>query len=109
LNIHNDEITEHVVYPGIPRRNLGFAGLFEYGVQRGEGKVASNGAFCAVTAPRTGRSPNDKSVVKSVSTEDAVDWSKNQPMDPQAFDRLFNRFAEYVHERECFIFNGFAG
>ncbi len=98
-----------MVYPGIPRRNLKFAELFEYAVQRGEGKVASNGAFCAVTAPRTGRSPNDKFVVKTPNTENLVDWTRNKPMTPEAFDRLFNRFADHVHERECFIFNGFAG
>lgn len=107
--IHSDEITEHVVYPGTPRRNLKFAELFEYAVQRGEGKVASNGAFCAITAPRTGRSPNDKFIVKTDNTASKVDWNRNQDMAPEVFDRLFNRFADYVHERECFVFNGFAG
>lgn len=108
-SIHSDETTEHVVYPGIPRRNLEFAELFEYAVLRGEGKVASNGAFCAITAPRTGRSPNDKFVVRTPKTEERVDWSKNQAMDRATFDRLFNRFADYVNERECFVFNGYAG
>lgn len=109
MYIHSDEIMEHVVYPGTPRRNLEFAELFEYAIQRGEGLVASNGAFCAVTAPRTGRSPNDKFVVRSEATEDTVDWTRNQAMEPEVFDRLFNRFAEHVHERECFVFNGYAG
>jgi phosphoenolpyruvate carboxykinase (ATP) len=109
LIIHSDEITEHVVYPGTPRRNLGYAELFEYAVQRNEGNVASNGAFCAITAPRTGRSPLDKFVVKSDATGDKVDWTRNQAMEPDTFDRLFNRFADYVHERECFVFNGYAG
>jgi len=107
--IHSDEITEHVVYPGTPRRNLGFAELFEYAVQRKEGTVASNGAFSAVTAPRTGRSPQDKFIVKTPAAADNVDWNRNQAMEPQVFDRLFNRFADYVHERECFMFNGYAG
>lgn len=107
--IHTDEFTEHVVYPGTPRRNLGFAELAEYAVQRCEGKFASNGAFCAVTAPRTGRSPGDKFVVKSHTTADVVDWTKNQAMEPEVFDRLFNRFADYVQERECFVLNGYAG
>lgn len=107
--IHSDEVTEHVVYPGTPRRNFEFAELFEYAIQKGEGKVASNGAFCAVTAPRTGRSPNDKYIVKTASTADTVDWSRNQAMDPDVFDRLFNRFADRVQDSECFVFNGYAG
>ena len=109
LIIHTDEITEHVVYPGTPRRNLGFSELFEYAVQRNEGKIASNGAFCAITAPRTGRSPNDKFVVRTPFSEGRVDWTRNQAMEPEVFDRLFNRFADYVQERECFVFNGYAG
>ncbi len=107
--IQSDEISEHVVYPGIPRRNLDFAELLEYAIKGNEGRLASNGAFCAVTAPRTGRSPNDKFVVKSSATEDKVDWSKNQAIDQETFNRLFDRFADYVHERECFMFNGYAG
>lgn len=106
---HSDEIVEHVFYPGIPRRNLSFAELSEYAVRRNEGKFASNGAFAAVTAPRTGRSPNDKFIVRTPATENLVDWSRNKAMEPDVFERLFNRFADYVHERECFVFNGFAG
>lgn len=109
MSIHSDEVVEHVVYPGIPRRNLEFAELFEYAIRRGEGLVASNGAFCAVTAPRTGRSPNDKFIVRTPLTDQTVDWTRNQEMSPQTFDRLFNRFADHVHESECFMFNGFAG
>lgn len=107
--VHIDELQEHVVYPGIPRRNLSVAQLFEAALKRGEGVVASNGAFTAITAPRTGRSPRDKFVVKSGRSADLVDWENNQAIDPEQFDALFCRFADYVHERECFVFNGFAG
>src|SRR5436305_1161869 len=107
--IHVDEVQDHVVYPGTPRRNLSVAQLFEAALAKGEGKVASNGAFCAVTAPRTGRSPKDKFVVRGPVSERLIDWSTNQAMEPDQFDALFAKFADYVHDRECYVFNGYAG
>ena len=44
--------------------------------RRGEGEFADMGPFVAVTAPHTGRSPNDKFVVKEPSTEGDIDWGK---------------------------------
>ena len=46
------------------------------------------GPFVAVTTPHTGRSPNDKFVVREPSTEADVDWGKvNQPIDARALRR----------------------
>ena len=42
------------------------------------------GPFVAVTSPHTGRSPNDKFVVKEPASEEDVDWGKvNQPISPE--------------------------
>lgn len=38
-------------------------------IRKGEGELAHMGPFVAVTKPHTGRSPNDKFVVKEPSTE----------------------------------------
>ena len=42
--------------------------------RRGEGEFACRGPFVAVTSPHTGRSPNDKFVVKESTSENDVDW-----------------------------------
>ena len=58
--------------------------LLEAAIRREEGELADMGPFVAVTAPHTGRSPNDKFVVKDPSTEQDVDWGKvNQPLPPE--------------------------
>ena len=44
--------------------NLVAPQLIETAVARGEGHLADMGPFCAVTSPHTGRSPNDKFIVK---------------------------------------------
>jgi phosphoenolpyruvate carboxykinase (ATP) len=63
--------------------------LIESAVRRGEGHLAEMGPFCAVTSPHTGRSPNDKFVVRESSTERDVNWGKvNQPITPEHFDAL---------------------
>ncbi|MDQ6828041.1 MAG: phosphoenolpyruvate carboxykinase (ATP), partial [Gemmatimonadota bacterium] len=63
--------------------------LIQAAIRREEGQLADMGPFCAVTTPHTGRSPNDKFVVKEPSSEKDVWWGKvNQPFPPEKFDAL---------------------
>jgi phosphoenolpyruvate carboxykinase (ATP) len=69
--------------------NLVTPELVQSAVARHEGQLADMGPFVAVTTPHTGRSPNDKFVVKEASTEKDVDWGKvNQPISEAHFDAL---------------------
>src|SRR5690349_4616290 len=54
--------------------NLTATVLIENAVRRGEGQFADMGPFCAVTAPHTGRSPNDKFLVQEPASQGDVDW-----------------------------------
>jgi phosphoenolpyruvate carboxykinase (ATP) len=81
--------------------NLSPAELYEQALQRGE---AHMGAFAAVTAPHTGRSPNDKFTVRDATTERSVDWGKvNVAMDPEAFQRLRADVSQYLNEQDLFV------
>ena len=74
--------------------------LIDTAVRRGEGQLAEMGPFCAVTSPHTGRSPNDKFVVKEPGSEKDVDWGKvNQPIDGGKFDLLLSDVRAYLNER----------
>src|SRR2546425_12791847 len=67
--------------------NLHPAALYEHAVRRGEGVITEGGAFCAVTTPHTGRSPNDKFIVRDVVSESDVWWGRvNHPMTDQHFE-----------------------
>jgi phosphoenolpyruvate carboxykinase (ATP) len=69
--------------------------------RRGEGEFAAMGPFVAVTSPHTGRSPNDKFVVKEPSSENDVDWGKvNQPYAPEKYEILLADVREYLNDRE---------
>ena len=72
--------------------------LFQHAVGRNEGTVADMGPFVAVTAPHTGRSPNDKFVVKEASTSADVDWGKvNQPIGEDKFELLLTDVRGYLN------------
>jgi phosphoenolpyruvate carboxykinase (ATP) len=74
--------------------------LLESAIRRDEGELAELGPFVAVTAPHTGRSPNDKFVVKDPSSEKDVDWGKvNQPLAPEKFELLLDDVRNYLNER----------
>src|ERR1700694_2540602 len=67
--------------------NLSPPVLIECAIRRDEGKLADMGPFAAVPAPHTGRSPNDKFVVREPSSEHDVDWGKvNQPLAEEKFE-----------------------
>ncbi len=90
--------------------NLSSAELVEHALGRGEGQLAENGAFLAVTGRHTGRSPRDKFIVREPSSEAHVDWGPvNQPFEPAQFDRLYARVLAYLQGRELFVQDCFAG
>jgi phosphoenolpyruvate carboxykinase (ATP) len=75
--------------------NLNAPELVESAIRRGEGRFAKHGPFVAVTSPHTGRSPNDKFVVRQPDSEADVDWGKvNQPISEEHFDAAARRRAE---------------
>src|SRR3712207_5586975 len=81
--------------------NLVAPELVQHAVRRGEGELADMGPFVAVTSPHTGRSPNDKFVVREPGSEPDVDWGKvNQPMDEAHFEALLADVREYLRSEE---------
>jgi len=90
--------------------NLRPAALYEHAARRGEGVITEGGAFCAVTSPHTGRSPNDKFIVRDVVSESDVWWGRvNHPMTDQHFERLRADVVRHLNGQELFVRDLFAG
>jgi phosphoenolpyruvate carboxykinase (ATP) len=91
--------------------NLVSPALIDAAARRGEGQFADMGPFCAVTAPHTGRSPNDKFLVKESSSENDVDWGKvNQPFSDTQFEALLADVRTYLDGRdELFVEDLYCG
>lgn len=101
----------HGLAPTLPVHwNLSPVALYEEALRRGEGRLAHMGGFAAVTAPHTGRSPNDKFVVREASIDGAVNWGAvNVPLAPEHFDALRTDVIEHLNGKELFVRDARAG
>ncbi len=91
-------------------RNLSTAQLIEHALARGEGILTADGALCVDTGKYTGRSPQDKFIVREPGSEHKINWgSVNKPVSEEVFDRLYHRVQAYLQNRTTYEFNGFAG
>ncbi|MBI5293174.1 MAG: phosphoenolpyruvate carboxykinase (ATP) [Chloroflexi bacterium] len=76
----------------------------EIALRRGEGNLTAGGAFLAITSPFTGRSPNDKFIVKEPTSDRNVWWGKvNQAMAPDKYALLEQDVKAYLNTRELFV------
>jgi len=91
--------------------NLVAPELFKAAARRDEGEFADAGPFVAITTPHTGRSPNDKFVVKEPASEKDVDWGKvNQPISVEKYQLLLTDVRRYLNESgELFVEDLYCG
>ena len=90
--------------------NLPPARLYELALRRGDGRLAAHGPLATRTDPHTGRSPNDRFVVREPSSEGHVGWgSVNKPVPEATFDTLLERMGRYALGRDVFVHDCFAG
>ncbi len=91
--------------------NLGAPALVEAAVSRGEGHLAKDGPLVVETGKHTGRSANDKFIVRDGETEDSVWWGKtNVGMTPEHFAALKEDFLKALGEKETvFVQDLFGG
>ncbi|MEC9346485.1 MAG: phosphoenolpyruvate carboxykinase [Pseudomonadota bacterium] len=84
--------------------NYGTSALYTAAVARGEARISKGGALVAETGVHTGRSANDKFIVREPVSEADIWWgTTNKPFDPAAFDALVARMEGYLSSREVFV------
>jgi phosphoenolpyruvate carboxykinase (ATP) len=90
--------------------NLTTPALYEHAVRRREGSIAHLGPLVVRTGHHTGRSPDDKFIVRQPPSDKKIWWGKvNRPFDPEAFNRLYHRILAYLQGKDIFIQDCFAG
>ncbi len=89
--------------------NLTEPDLVAHALRRGEGELGVGGTLLVTTGKFTGRSPKDKHVVVSPTTEDTVWWEKNRRMDRAAFDRLHADMIEHAKGRDLYVQDLYGG
>ncbi len=82
--------------------NLSITELVNLALSREEGVLAANQALVVKTGARTGRSPQDRFIVRDELTENSVDWNTtNQALSPEKFDTLWLRALQALDEKDC--------
>ncbi len=89
--------------------NGSVAALYEDAVRGGEAVIAEHGPLVAETGSFTGRSPNDKFIVKDSTTDDVWWGDVNRAIDPSRFDGVFEKVRRYAASRHLYVFDGYAG
>ncbi len=110
-----DEILQQLSEQGIKNirflfYNYGTPALYEQTVKRREGLIAHLGPLVVRTGNHTGRSPNDKFIVKEETSEQHVWWGKvNSSISEENFERLFTKMKAYIQGKELYVEDCFAG
>jgi phosphoenolpyruvate carboxykinase (ATP) len=101
------------LFPGQPsqniRRNLREAELMEYIIRRGEGRLVQSGAIAVETGQHTGRSAEDKYIVRDAQTDAAIWWDNAKEISEEQFDRLLADFISFARHKEIFLQDLYAG
>jgi len=89
--------------------NLMEPALVEEAIKRGEGALGQGGTFLVTTGKFTGRSPKDKHVVVSPTTEDSIWWDANARMSAEGFDALYADMLAHMKGKDMFVQDLFGG
>lgn len=90
--------------------NIPTARLYEKILTRREGRLSHLGPLVVRTGHHTGRSANDKFIVREPSSEQNIWWGPiNTPMSEEAFDRLHRRVTLHLQMNDLFVQDCFAG
>jgi len=91
--------------------NLSPAALYEEAVRGQEAMIAAEGPLACLTGQHTGRSPNDKFVVREPSCDADIAWGPiNRPMDAAQFELLqADLLASMAARQDVYVLDCYAG
>ena len=80
--------------------NLSSSELYEISIDKSEGKTTNDGALVVLTGKHTGRSVNDKFIVKDGENDEKIDWGKiNAPISISNFNKIYESFLNYAQNK----------
>jgi phosphoenolpyruvate carboxykinase (ATP) len=99
----NAKIPLIVTEPRSVAFNSGVPQLYEEALRRGEGRVAEGGALVVSTGSHTGRSPNDKFILRDRATEEAVWWDNNKAISLENFATLKRDMLAHAKDKHLYV------
>jgi phosphoenolpyruvate carboxykinase (ATP) len=84
--------------------------LYTHALLRNDARLAEGGPLVVDTGRHTGRSPNDKFLVREPGSEDRIWWGKvNQELDEEHFEGLREKVTSYLEGQDLYVIDSFAG
>ncbi len=107
------DLSAHGITVSDVRRNPPPAALYEdaLGGVDPETRIAANGCLVAYSGEKTGRSPNDKHIVRGGASERDIWWGEiNVPLEPESFAANRKRARAFLNRSDqLYCIDGFAG
>src|SRR5215212_2275110 len=105
------DLTEHGVEPsGTVHWNPTTSQLYAHAILRGDGTLAEGGALIVDTGEHTGRSPQDRFLIREQSSEERINWGKvNQALEEEQFHGLREKVVAHLETNDVYVVNAFAG
>ena len=89
--------------------NLNQEEIYKIILDRGEGKISKDGAMVVKTGIHTGRSAQDKFVVKESKNKDSIWWDNAKEMSEENFNFLYNDMLEFSENKDLFVQDLYGG
>ena len=84
--------------------------LYEHAIGRGEARLGEGGPMVVDTGKHTGRSPQDKFVVREPGSEKRVWWGGNRELSQGSFEHLRERVTDFLgRESSLYVVDAYAG
>src|SRR5260221_3868814 len=109
---HAMDLAEHGLSPtGSVHRNQTVSQVYMDAVRRGDGQIVEGGPLAVDTGKHTGRSPNDKFIVREPGSEDRIWWGGvNRLLEEEQFDGLRGKVVAYLDAQPgLYVVDAFAG
>jgi len=98
------DLTKYGIQDANAHWNLSPEKLQAITIEKGMGKETLNGTLAVNTGKYTGRSPQDRFIVKDAYTKDLVWWGKtNKAITPENFDVLQAEITKYLSGKEIYV------
>lgn len=89
--------------------NLSPEELAKIAIEKGQATLTSTGAITINTGEFTGRSPQDRFIVRDAITEESVWWGDiNTSFDENKFDALHQKMINYLDGKEVYVRDAYA-
>ena len=89
--------------------NLDRDAIYDITISNGQGVLSNDQALVVETGIHTGRSANDKFIVKNNINKDSIWWDNNKSITEENFDNLHKDVLSFCEQKELYVQDLFGG